>query len=353
MPTLLKHRRELFFIELNPDQRREAINTSQRFQAWREAQARARDYRGSMVWATARGADYLTRVAYDKQGRRRQKSLGRRSEATERIKAEFERGRAEANERVDAIASVLARQSAVNRALALGRVPLLSARILRALDAAGMLDGGIRIIGTNAIFAYEAAAGVRIDAGLTTTEDIDLLLNSRARLAFVASGHLEIASLLRILQRVDKSFRRTDQSFRAANRDGFLVDLVKPLRNPPWANSPTSIGDDPDDLTAVEIDGLAWHESSPPFEAVVIDERGEPLRFVTSDPRVFAIHKAWMSSRPDREPIKRRRDAEQARAVARLVATFMPHLAVEPSALRMLPAKLVDETKPLFAVPNG
>ena len=51
---------------------------------------------------------------------------------------------------------------------------------------------------------------------------------------------------------------------------------------------------------------------------------------------------------PDREPIKRRRDREQAEAVAALVATHLPQLPFEADALRMLPADLVAELKPLF-----
>src|SRR5271165_5749493 len=231
-----------FFAELNPDQRRETINTRQRFQSFREARARLPPYRGSMVWAKARGHEYLSRVGYDKRGRRRQSSLGRRSDETERVKAEFERGREEAQGRLRNLEGVMQRQSAVNRALGLGRIPLIGAKILRALDDNGLLGGGIRVIGTNAIYAYEAAAGVHLDPGLTTTEDIDLLVDSRARLAFVATEEIEAASLLRILQRVDRSFVRTARNFRAANRDGYLVDPVKALRNPPWSESRVAIG---------------------------------------------------------------------------------------------------------------
>ena len=308
-----------------------------------------RSYRGSMVWAKANGHEYLARVAYDRSGRRRQSSLGRRSDEAERIKAGFEQGREEARARLKDLDLVLARQAAVNRALGLGRTPLLAARILRALDDNGLLGGGVRVIGTNALYAYEAAAGVHLEPGLTATEDIDLLLDSRARLAFVATEDVDAPSLLRILQRVDKSFRRTEQDFRAANRDGYLVDLVKATRNPPWAESAVRVGDDPDDLAAVEIEGLAWLDSAPAFEATIIDERGEPSRLVTVDPRVFAIHKLWISERGDREPIRRRRDADQAKAVAALVGAFMPQLLVERDDLRMLPGALVDSARPMFA----
>ncbi|MGO9743472.1 MAG: GSU2403 family nucleotidyltransferase fold protein [Roseiarcus sp.] len=179
------------FVELNPDQRRETVNTQQRFQARQAASARRNAYRGSMVWSTSRGHDYLLRAGYDKSGRRRQVSLGPRSEKTENIKAEFERGRDEAEKRFAAIEAAMARQSAVNSALGLGRVPLLSARILRAIDASGLLGAGIRVLGTHAIYAYEAACGVRLDPGLTTTGDVDLLFDARKSLDFIAKEEFE------------------------------------------------------------------------------------------------------------------------------------------------------------------
>jgi hypothetical protein len=337
------------YVELNSDQRREAINTQQRFRAWRDAFARAQAYRGSMVWSETKGHSYLMRVAYDRQGLRRQTSLGPRSAATEQTKADFARARDEAADRLKELEPVMQRQAAVNRALGLGRVPLIGARIMRALDEHGLMGAGIRVLGTNALFAYEAAAGVHFDAGMTATEDVDLLLDSRARLSFIAAADLEGASLLRILQRVDKSFVRSNQDFRAVNRHGYLVDLIKPLRDPPWTAESAKIGDDPNDLNAVEIEGLSWHESAPPFETTAIDEKGEPLRMVTSDPRIFAVHKLWLSRRIDRDPIKRRRDREQARAVAALVARHFPHLPFEETELRMLPMDLVAEASPLFA----
>jgi hypothetical protein len=69
------------------------VNTRQRHQALQEALARANAHRGSMVWSVTKGHEYLMRASYDRQGRRRQSSLGVRSRETERIKAEFERGR--------------------------------------------------------------------------------------------------------------------------------------------------------------------------------------------------------------------------------------------------------------------
>ncbi|MCK1440774.1 nucleotidyltransferase domain-containing protein [Bradyrhizobium sp. 15] len=171
---------------------------------------------------------------------------------------------------------------------------------MRALDGYGMLGFGIRILGTNAIYAYEASSGVRVDPGLATTEDIDLLFDARGGLTFVADDDVSESSLLKILQRVDTSFERAKQTFRAVNRDGYLVDLVKPMQSPSWKKAPDKIGSDPEDLTAVQIEGLDWLQNSPAFEATAIDQKREPVRIVTPDPPVWAAHKLWLSRRADR-----------------------------------------------------
>lgn len=336
------------FIGLNSDQSRELINTAQRYAVWREAKAQAAGYRGSMVWSSVKGHDYLVRSGYDKGGKRKQKSLGPRDSERERIKKEFDDGRVQSEERLKQIDAVLQRQSAINRALRLGRVPELGARIIRALDDAGLLGNGLRVLGTYALFAYEAAAGVQLEAGLTTTEDIDLLLDARTGVSFAASDDIEEASLLALLKRVDRSFDQTSQTFRAANQDGFLVDLIKPMRNPPWKADQTKLGTISTDMDSAEIEGLVWHESAPAFEAICIDSRGAPLRLVTSDPRVFAIHKQWLSKRSDRAVIKQRRDAQQARATIELIRQHMPHLPLDRAELKMLPKAIVDEALDQF-----
>jgi len=336
------------FQELNSDQRREAVNTRQRYAAYREAAERAKGYRGSMVWTQLKGRDYLVRSAYGKSGVRRQTSLGRRSKETEAIKLEYDRGRSEAQSRLKNLKDVIARQSAINRAIGLGRVPLIGAKIIRALDQAAMLGSDIRVLGTNAIYAYEAAAGVRIDPGLTTTEDIDLLFDARSGLTFAASDDVSHTSLLHLLQKIDRSFVRSTQTFRAANDEGYLVDLIKPLRNPPWSEENQQVDEEAGDLLATEIEGLAWHESAPSFEAVAIDEKGEPCRIVATDPRVWVAHKLWLSQRQDRERIRRQRDEAQAHAIGHLVTQYMPHLPYASEQLQMLPKPVFDQAAPLF-----
>lgn len=47
------------------------------------------------------------------------------------------------------------------------------------------------------------------------------------------------------------------------------------------------------------------------------------------EPRAFALHKAWLSGLHEREPLKKPRDLDQARSVAKLVIDEMPHLPFE------------------------
>lgn len=313
----------LIINEFNNEQRREIVNSRQRFHFWREARDQQRGLRGSMVWQTVKSTDYLARSHYDKQGRRKQISLGPRSPETEAIKSAFERSRDQAKARFRDIDVALKRQAAINRAVGLGRVPLISARIIRTMNEIGAPGSGIRVVGTNALYAYEAAAGVMVDPELTTTADIDLLFDSRAALRFIVSEDIPDRSLLAALRDVDKSFTHSGHAYRATNSEGYMVDLIKPRRNPPWKADVVKLGSDNADLVAAEIEGLVWLENSPAFEAIAIDERGFPLRIVAADPRVWAVHKHWISQWIDRDPIKRRRDAGQAEAAGAIVAHYL------------------------------
>jgi len=324
------------FQELNNDQRREVVNTRQRFEAWRNAASRDYGYRGSMVWAQIDGVEYLVRAYYDEKNVRRQKSLGRRSAGTESLKAKFDQERQQATTSRKNLEKALDRQAAINRAVLLGRVPLVAARILRLLDKRGLLGNGIRVAGTNALYAYEAECGIAIDPEITATGDIDLLFDARRRLFLLADPEFDTTNLVDLLKLADRSFSRARMEFRAQNDDGYFVDLIKPQRNPPWVAEKTAFGDR-SDLQAAEIEGLAWLENAPAFPQVAIDERGYPLRIVAPDPRVFAVHKMWISGRENRDPIKRQRDLAQARAVAEAVQTYMLHLPFDMDALRMMP----------------
>ena len=77
-----------------------------------------------------------------------------------------------------------------------------------------------------------------------------------------------------------------------------------------------------------------------------IDATGLPVRLVVTDPRAFALHKLWLSRRADREPVKKRRDFDQARAAARIAIGYLG-LSFESNELDALPRALRQDAGPL------
>ncbi|HWU96015.1 MAG TPA: nucleotidyltransferase domain-containing protein [Sphingomonas sp.] len=321
-------------IVLDGSQIRQLVDVEHVYRAYRDAlRDREARFRGSLSWKTVRGHDYL----YQKRSGLA-KSLGPRSPETERIFDQFRTGRAESRKRVETLDKRLREMAPVNRAMRLGRVPVMSARVIRRLDGLGLIGQGLRVAGTHALYAYESLAAVHFDNQHVATQDIDLLYDARSTIRLVGQGE---AGLIGQLQSLDRTFRLTEPgSFRAVNDDGFMVDLITPLpRNPGMAPASRGLGG-AEDVRAVEIAGLRWLENSRPVDRIVLDERGYPLRIVAPDPRAFAVHKSWVAGRDDRDPGKRRRDLAQARAVASILAHQLPELRFDDPALQYLPADL-------------
>jgi len=326
----------MVFTELDGDQTRQLLNTEQLYSAFRAAQRECRSrFSGSMVWKSISGRQYLYRKNDGVW-----KGIGPRDEEREAIYERFHAGRRDARARLAELDSRIRRMAPVNRAMGLGRIPLLSARLLRRLDKEALLGHGIRVAGTHALYAYERMAGVHFGSEYVATQDIDLLYDARRTLKLLTAEARQ-EGLLGIIKSVDKSFSPTDPgSFRAANRGGYLVDLIQPAANLVSGPPRKSIGGGAHDLQAVEITGLQWLENSPMVEVTVLDEKGFPAPLPVPDPRAFALHKLWLSERDDRDPLKKRRDRSQARALGALLIGYLPHLRFEDSALAALPEQL-------------
>lgn len=321
---------------LNGQQVRQLIDMKQLFETLLQAEAEeVRNFKGSMSWKRVHGRDYLYRKRAGEW-----KSLGVRSAGTERAFAQFQDGRTAIKARIESLKDELARMARICRAMGLGRMPSISARILRRLDAQGILGHGLSVVGTHALFAYESLVSAHFESELIATADIDLLFDAGASLDLVAP-ELRESGLIGQLRKVDRSFAAPPGSFRAANDEGFLVDLIMPQpKEPSRAPSRRRIGETTEDQAAAEIEGLAWLQNSEAITEIVIDEKGFPARICAPDPRAFAVHKAWLSRRPDREPGKRRRDLAQASAVAELVRVHLPNLPFDDEALQAFPARI-------------
>jgi hypothetical protein len=237
----------------------------------------------------------------------------------------FTAGREAAQERLRLISEKIDEQARLNKALRLNRVPRVVARVLRELDRAGLHDE-FMVIGTQALYAYEAAGGAHFLLELLASGDVDLLYDARKKLV-VVSEKLDGNGLLGLLKKADRTFERVrENGLRAANAGQFMVDLVT---GPSGMLNNQTITFSEADLVAAEVPGLQWLLNSPKLDVIAIDEDGWPVPMRVPDPRAFALHKAWLSSLPTRETLKKPRDLDQAQAVASLVKEQMPHLSFE------------------------
>ena len=98
-----------------------------------------------------------------------------------------------------------------------------------------------------------------------------------------------------------------------------------------------------DDLRPIAIDSLKWYLASPQYSEVVFDEQGMPLRVETVDPRVFVLHKWYVSQQNDRRPVKRRRDEAQAKTVADVVVNELGHLPAAKAVGKLFPDSLIRD----------
>jgi len=324
------------YVELTHRQSLEFTDSYQLFTAMQDARERAGHYSGSMHWKSIKKRKYLYHML---DGYGKGKSLGVWSDDTQAIYDAFQRGKAESSERIKSIQKSLDEKAALNRAVGLNRVPLVAARIVRELDRRGLLGSRICVVGTHAIYAYEALAGGTIYRELLATADVDFLWDNRKAIEFSAES--DVYGFLPILKKADRSFERCQQLYRAVNKDGFMADLIVAEPKSMLDSVQNQMGD-VYDLKASGIGSLRWLINSPKVEAVVIDSRGYPLRMVVPDPRSFAIHKLWLSKQPNRKADKARRDKEQALTVAALTMERLPQFSFSAKELKMFPKALVE-----------
>jgi hypothetical protein len=320
------------FPELKLDQRRQLIDTQQRFEAWRAADRAFRESnKGSMTWKRVGGKEYLYRIV----DRYTQKSLGPRTPETEKLKQDYMSSRTTNRARVTKMLKGIKEAAPINRAMGLGRVPRTAAELLRALDHDGMLGEGLFVVGTHALYAYEAKSGIIFEPELLATRDLDLLADVRSRLVLAIDGKKK-EGVLATLKKADKSFNVQGDLFRAVNGEGYLVDIIRPMVKDEISAEEYDLGG----LVPAGIHGLKWLVNAPRFEATAIGEDGMPVWMSCIDPRAFALHKFWVSKQDTRDAIKKRRDAVQASAVAHVAELLA--LRFDAKELSALPAELIS-----------
>ena len=323
----------MYISPLDENARRILIDISQLYKACLDVDDEYRKYRGGMKWIKRSGREYLFR---QRNSRGDGRSMGPRNENTEKIYHQFHAGKTELNSKRKLMFDELKRQGRFCVAAGVNRAPKIAADIVRVVHRAKSKDSALLVVGTNALYAYENMAGVRLDSSLVATLDIDLMWDAGSKV--ILAGPDSNEGLLALLKKADKSFDRLSKAtYRAANNKGYLVDLIKPASSSVHEATPATITGNKSDLIAAEIRNLNWLYAAPPVSAVVIGSDGAPAVFHVPDPRVFAAHKLWLSALPEREPVKKVRDRKQALAVLQLLKGYLPEYPLDETALQGLP----------------
>ena len=310
-------------LEISPAIARQYIDTVSTFEALEEAQEEATQVRGGMYWhagpASSPDAKYLVRTTPSGA----ETSLGPRTPENEAIYERFTLRKRESAERVSGLKAALVQHQRLNRALRVGRVDPLVVALLGRL-ASTQLSPHFRVVGTHALYAYEATAGVRLDSDTLATRDMDLLWDTRKRILFSTQLAKVDSSMLGVLKKVDSSFRiRKSQKYTAVNKDGFEVDIIRRERTGDDPH-PIKLSDEDEDFWVVQARRANVRLDSPGFSAVIVATNGSMARMNTVHPATFVAFKRWMANQADREALKRRRDVLQADTVQTLLDKYLP-----------------------------
>ncbi len=312
-------------IETSPNIARQYIDAVAVFEALEEAQEEAAQVRGGMYWHAGPPAQPESKYLVRTTPAGAETSLGPRTPETQAIYERFTQRKRESAERVAGLKAALAQHQRLNRALRVGRVDPLVVALLGRL-ASTQLSPHFRVVGTHALYAYEATAGVRLDSDTLATRDIDLLWDTRKRILFSTQLARVDSSMLGVLKKVDNTFRiRKSQKYTAVNKDGFEVDIIRREREGTDPH-PIKLSDDDEDFWVAQARRANVLLDSPGFSAVIVATNGSVARMNTVHPATFVAFKRWLADQPDREALKRRRDVLQADAVQELLDGYLPQV---------------------------
>lgn len=263
-------------IGIDEDEALEKLETL--WSAYEEIAAEAARYDGSLGWKTNAGQDYLVHTVNLRYegNRQRTRSLGPRSEETERRMAEFREGRERARDRLDRIRSRLDTHGRVLKALQLGRIPALTARFLRELRAEGLGAKHFRVGGMAALAAYEVRARTAMPFEVWTGPDFDMVpteLFVRDRPLFDAIASRKIFGPVKW------------EADRIVLGRGVVIRLLDEPAADVWSDAIRAAGG-----RRAEIEALRWAFELPTaVDLLAVGLDGSPAPVPAVDPRAYAL----------------------------------------------------------------
>ncbi|WP_455181438.1 GSU2403 family nucleotidyltransferase fold protein [Azospirillum palustre] len=310
------------------EQLRTIINLEQHYAVWSEADHALSLLPYGFKWKSAKAREYL----YEMQDRKGNgKSLGLRSEETERLYCSYRAKKEELIERRNRSSMTLDQTCRIYRAL---RLPLLSAeaaKLLRKADQQRLLGTHLMVVGADAMIAYALEMRGWIGSPFDRTGTLDLAVLGKAP----NSRSTPVWSLLKA---VDRTYTVNPKaSFQARNAKGYTVEL---------AAAPSQAAVQADKPIPVRKQEQGWLLLGKRVSRVAVARDGSPARVVAPDPRWYALHSLWLADHGEgvSEDVRfkhRRRGEALLAGIPRLLPT---HSLSDPGFLEMMPPDL----RPLY-----
>jgi hypothetical protein len=294
-----------------------------------------------MYWKKVGEKEYLTKK---RSSTNSVTSLGVKSEETVKVYEEFIRSKAALKEELAVLEARLDKAQKLSKIEQLTRVPNALVNIYRKINELG-LDEKMILIGTNALYAYEAYCGVFVEEENLATEDIDLLNKQSKELSVVFAEVLPEGKLVELLRLIDKSFEPDAQvPYRFRNKEGVLLEVLSPVQDKSAFDGVQS-ADGFVQMSALTMEGMQWLENSRLFKSMVIADKGRCATLSTIHPLEFAIYKNWLSTVRDRNILKKNRDHAQSKLVTQLIEEYMVNIEIakELSQLKHFRKDVVEQ----------
>lgn len=298
------------FIPFPGDSGQIVANLETAYDQWHQARQTLASLPTSMFWQSKPDAEYL---CVKTSGYDNGTTKGARSPDTEAVMAAFVADKELAKKRATEANTLIEQRALQYRSLRLPAMLDKLGEMLRALDVASLLRNDLLVVGTNAFVAYEVLCGAKFPAGNEPTQDFDLAWcrGSTVSLArWAPNSKIESRkSLMAVLQSIDSTFLLNPQKpYQAINSVGYEVEL---LAAPSRAPLPQTEAFEP----MVSLVEQEWLLRGRAAFVVVATMRHRACPLYVPDPRWMAVHKLWLSKKPERNVQKRPKDARQGQVL--------------------------------------
>ena len=331
-----------FLTEYTTSQRKQYINAKQLYEHYIEKKNDYyMNYNVSMYWREAGGKEYLTKKS---SAQNRVTSLGVKSDETLKIYEDFLLHKEALKKELNLLDEKLEKSRKLNKIELLTRVPSALVEIYQKINEL-KLDDKLILIGTNALYAYEAYCGVFVEEEQLATEDIDLLAKDNKELSLVFKEVLPEGKLTSLLKLIDKSFEQDKKlPYRFRNKKGVLLEVISPTSSKKHLQKKSIKENDFMDIIDLEMQGMQWLENSRVFKTMVVGENGKCAMLSTIHPLEYSVYKNWLSRQLDRNVHKKNRDYQQSKLVTELIENYMVNIEIteELKEMKHFKKEIVD-----------